>query len=240
MGSIKDIRELLWPLLEPLKKSQPKAIDLADCKFQTEDTNFLLESIEKYSQSEEDRRKAVESKSTIFIGSFGIAVTALFIVAKGIVIDSNLGLFDQAILTCLAVLIIYLLRTIWFSIKVLERRAYKTVGFPNFLLSDTPDKKRKFIIEIYNNIHENQSIINLKVDYMVMAQEYFKRVVVALVISLAVLTFGLFFSFINVKDNIKFPDKDYCYKKDCIASHSAGKDLEPSCAIIAPNTDKKD
>ena len=240
MSCIKDIRELLWPLLDPLKESRSKNIDLEDCKFQNEDNSFLLESIEKYSQSEEDRRKAIESKSAIFIGSFGIAVTALFIVAKEIVIGSNLGLFDGAVVTCLAILIIYLLRTIWFSIKALERRAYKTVGFPDFLLSDTPDKKRSLIIETYNSIHANQSVINLKVDYMVMAQEYFKRVVVALVISLAVLTFGFFYSFITVKDNGSPPAPNCDYKGECVAAHSTGGHLQPTYVTMVPSTKKKD
>lgn len=52
------------------------------------------------------------------------------------------------------------------------------MGFPKFMLDESQDKKKQIIIIQYNNTKKNQNEINIKVDYMTMAQEYFKRAIV--------------------------------------------------------------
>jgi hypothetical protein len=70
-------------------------------------------------------------------------------------------------------------RTVWFSIKALERRNYYSITVSDFLISDSNDDYfKKLIAEITNKIRKNSLTINNKVDNMTMAQEYFKRAVV--------------------------------------------------------------
>ena len=54
------------------------------------------------------------------------------------------------------------------------------------------DKKREIFVRQYNAVKRNQREINLKVDYMTMAQEYFQRAVA----TVALLTVGLLGAFI--------------------------------------------
>ncbi len=184
MGNINklviNIREILWPLLEPLKKSSPKKISESDCMWNNNDTDMILKYIEKYSESEEKRKKEVESKSTIFIGTFGVATAVLINLIKDMVLNNTVAYTPfRLFLICMMTLsIIYLCRAIWFSIKALERRNYYTMGFPDFMLTECDDKKKKIIIMQYNNVKKNQHEINVKVDYMTMAQEYFKRAII--------------------------------------------------------------
>ncbi len=175
-----DIRELIWPLLEPLEESKQNEINETDCFWNIKEEDFILRYVEKYSESEENRKKEVESKSTIFIGTFGVVTAVLISLTKELILnDSAPVTFSKLLLICMMTLaIIYLCRAIWFSIKALERRKYYTMGFPKFMLNESTDKKRQIIIMQYNNTKKNQDEINIKVDYMTMAQEYFKRAIV--------------------------------------------------------------
>ncbi len=175
-----DIRELIWPLLEPLEESKQNEINETDCFWKSKEEDFILSYVEKYSESEENRKKEVESKSTIFIGTFGVVTAVLISLTKELILNDSVPVtFSKLLLICMMTLaIIYLCRAIWFSIKALERRKYFTMGFPKFMLDESTDKKRQIIIMQYNNTKKNQDEINIKVDYMTMAQEYFKRAIV--------------------------------------------------------------
>jgi hypothetical protein len=175
-----DIRELIWPLLEPLEESKQNEINETDCFWNIKEEDFILRYVEKYSESEENRKKEVESKSTIFIGTFGVVTAVLISLTKELILNDSVPVtFSKLLLICMMTLaIIYLCRAIWFSIKALERRKYYTMGFPKFMLNESTDKKRQIIIMQYNNTKKNQDEINIKVDYMTMAQEYFKRAIV--------------------------------------------------------------
>lgn len=179
-----DIRELFWPVLEPLKEVVPKQIEEIDCNWGNEDTDMIIKYVENYMESEDKRRKEVESKSTLFIGSFGVAMAVLINMTNEMIFNTSVSQTPlRLLLICMMTLaIIYLCRAIWFSIKVLERRKYYKTGFPNFMLSDRHSKKKQLIIRQYNNTKKNQAEINIKVDFMTMAQAYFKRAIVVVVI----------------------------------------------------------
>ena len=87
-----------------------------------------------------------------------------------------------ALLTIVIVVvtIVYLCIAIIFSIKCLSRKNFEVVGFPKWLLTDKDilEKKKDFLFKLLNAVKTNRNVINEKVDYMVMAQEYFKRAVV--------------------------------------------------------------
>ena len=175
------IREYIWPLLEPLEEVVPKEIKVKDCNWKDDETDLMLSYIEKYAENEESRKSQVESKATVFIGTFAVVITVLLNLVKDILVKdtSSTNNSNNIVVVLVMILaIIYLCRAIWFSIKALERRRYYSFGFPDFMLSDSDIKKKKIIVTHYNNIKKNQLEINLKVDYMTMAQEYFKRAII--------------------------------------------------------------
>lgn len=176
---LKNIREVFWPLLDPLEKSNVKQIKIEDCKFSDDEIEMELKYLEDNKNSEDNRRKEVESKATIFIGTFAVANTVLINLAKEFVFNSNLknGLLSFIVVILISLTIVYLCRAIQFAIKALKRRKYCVLGFPDFMLMEEEDKKKRIFVDLYNSIKINQKEINIKVDYMMMAQEYFQRAV---------------------------------------------------------------
>ena len=77
-----DLRELIWPLLEPLPDNRADQVNEENCHFNDNEIDFILSYIEKYELNEESRRKDIESKSTIFIGTFTVIVTILTSIIK--------------------------------------------------------------------------------------------------------------------------------------------------------------
>lgn len=172
-----DLRELIWPLLEPLPNNEVHQVNEENLHFNDNETDFILSYIEKYELNEESRRKDIESKATIFIGTFTVIVTILTSIIKNMTEQTEDSL-DILLIFVMILAIIYLSRSIWFSIKVLKRHRYFKFGFPKFMFEDNKDKKKKIIVEKYNNIKRNQDEINIMVDNMTMAQEYFKRAII--------------------------------------------------------------
>ncbi len=200
---IKYIRELVWPILEPLEKTEPIKISELDCMWANEEVDLILQYIEKYKENEDKRKSEVESKSTIFIGTFGVAITVLINLIINMILTNQTHTILKLFIICIMTFaIIYLCRAIWFSIKALERKNYFTLGFPNSLLSDAGDKKREIIICQYNNISKNRDLINLKVDYMNMAHEYFKRTIMVVTIFSSLLLFYYIYAYKNITKEI--------------------------------------
>lgn len=177
--------EFFWPCLSPFIYEEVKEKTLAECKWNPSDEELILDYIQREEKNEAERNKNVESKAAIFIGSFGVAVSALLIVLRGVVLQNAFNIFDYLFAASLAIIILYLLRTIWFAIKVLERRTFYRLGFPIFFFTEKKEKRKQIILDSYNCILKNRAVINDKVSNMVMAQEYFKRAVITLGISTA-------------------------------------------------------
>ena len=175
-----DLRELIWPLLEPLPDNRADKVNEENCHFNDNEIDFILSYIEKYELNEESRRKDIESKSTIFIGTFTVIVTILTSIIKNMT-EQTEGLLNVLSIFVMILAIIYLSRAIWFSIKVLQRQRYFKFSFPKFMFEDNKDKKKRIVVEKYNNIKRNQDEINIMVDNMTMAQEYFKRAIITVV-----------------------------------------------------------
>ncbi|MDQ0214937.1 hypothetical protein J2S13_001336 [Oikeobacillus pervagus] len=201
---IKNIREFIWPLLDPLEEHDVLQIGEEDCDWEEEDLDLMLEYANKYYESEEERKKDVESKSTIFIGTFGVTATILIYLSKDLILNNSViqSPFMIILIFLMTLSIIYLCRAIWFSIKALQRQNYYRLSFPRFMLENNVNKKKRLIVKLYNYSKKNSETINLKVDFMTMAQEYFKRVVV-LVSLFSILVLGKYLlSYKTVLNNI--------------------------------------
>lgn len=195
MKPISQIREFFWPLLEPLNVKEITQVNSSDIVVQDDLLSTSLDYALKEFQSEEDRVKTVESKSSLFIGTISAVTTVIIaittVLVKSEALDWSIGIFSFL----LFVLTVYMARTIWFSIRALERRSYHTIEAMDFLIKEAqPEYYRIIIAKVINKIKVNSRTINEKVDNMVMAQEYFKRAIVVVTIYSFVL-----FVFISLK-----------------------------------------
>jgi hypothetical protein len=198
MKIFSNIRELFWPLLERVDFAEPSDLDQNKINVQSDKLDKVLELMLKMYESEEDRKKTVESKASLFIGTISIITTVLIGVTSVLVKENDFKLSLCVLVFLLFFLTIYMTRTIWFSIKALERRNYFSLSGNDFLISAIGDEyTKKLISVIANKTKKNSNTINSKVDNMVMAQEYFKRAIVVV----AVYSFVLLFYYIS-KSNI--------------------------------------
>jgi hypothetical protein len=133
--------------------------------------------------SESERRKGVESKASLFIGTISVVTSVVLGVTSILVKENEFDMAVLALIVLLFILTLYMSRTIWFSIQALERKSYHSISVRDFLLSDPHDQYfKKLIAEFANKVNKNISTINGKVDSMTMAQEYFKRAIVTVVL----------------------------------------------------------
>lgn len=180
------LREFIWPLLEEdvdsdisdqnLSEEDNAAEENPILKIEDENLDLALQLQSKIYQEEDDRRKGTESKAALFMGSLSVANTIVIgantiIWGKGIPI----GVIKTSVFISI-VLAIYTLRTVWFSVKVLERGTYHVLGNDDINISgDKNSYKRDIISSFFKIIKGNEDVINMKVSHLVMAQEYYKR-----------------------------------------------------------------
>ncbi|MFW6311287.1 MAG: hypothetical protein ACOC1K_03530 [Nanoarchaeota archaeon] len=177
------IREFFWPLLEKDSIKEPEQIKSKDINVDESKLQKTLDYTIKYYEEENTRRKTIEGKSSLFIGTISI-ITSVILGVTSVLVRANDYNFNILILMLLLFLLtIYMSRTVWFSIKALERKNYYSISLNDFLINDSGDSYyKKLISTIANKARKNSLTINTKVDNMVMAQEYFKRAIVIVVI----------------------------------------------------------
>lgn len=251
---MKVVRDFFWPILDPLEDGE-----YIDYKNEYHYSNNELEDrmkyIDEHMRSEDQRRQEVESKATIFIGGFGVAVTVLIsLMSDFYFADSSEYMWIGATnIFMFVVTIIYMCAVIYYAIKTLERRTYHTVGFPTEYFKMNGDINKKVLIEKYNCVKKNQKEINIKVDYMTMAQLFFKRVIVSVAINATiVLAAYLYTNYkifseimekiqnINLKENINMMTISLCISIiSCVISIIALSRTRKYTKNIAENEDSK-
>ena len=198
MNTFKKIREFFCPLLE---KGQPQEFERLNRDEILVDKSHLPKTLEYtldcYNQ-EAERRKGIEGKASLFIGTISVVTSIL-------VKENNFDIAVSILVFLLFVLTLYMSRTVWFSVKALERKNYYSMSIEDFLIDSVDESYYKQLIaEIANKMRKNAITINGKVDNMTMAQEYFKRAIVVVALySFIILLFFLSKSGINFSDYTK-------------------------------------
>lgn len=179
----KEIRDFFWPILDYVEPSTPKELSVDDIKCNDEELDDLIKIAKDYEASESERRREIESKASVFIGTFAVAATIMLSLAKKFLTQNTSKYFYLNVIL-IVVIMLYLSMAIIHSIKCLAKRNYYMLGFPKYLISDIDEtqKKKKVLISLVNDVKKNQDIINDKLDYMGMAQSYFKRAVISVAI----------------------------------------------------------
>lgn len=183
MKIFSNIREAFWPLLEEGEPYESRELSASDITVTEANLDRTLEVALKDFSSEEDRGKTIDSKSSLFISTISVITSIVIAVTTVLVKESNFTLPVFGLVFLLFLLTIYMARTIWFSIKVLERRAYQTINVDDYLEPEEGNEyTKKLIVKVVNITRSNYKVINTKVDYMTMAQEYFKRALIVVII----------------------------------------------------------
>ena len=187
-GLFKEIREFFWPVLEG-DASSPKELETKEIICSNKELDDLIRIAKDYEASENERRKEIESKASVFIGTFAVATTIILSLAKDFLKQNTPRYFYLNVILIVAI-ILYLSMAIIYSVKCLSRRNFYMLGFPMYLVSDIDknQKKKLVLLNLVNDVKKNQNVINDKLDYMGMAQEYFKRAVISVVILTILLT----------------------------------------------------
>lgn len=197
-----DIREFFWPLLDAETESDQVAEDHIKIVVTGENVEKALDLQFRIYDSEDDRRKSIESKASLFIST--ISVTTSVVVASNALIVGGKNEIDIVVTVSVflsVALSIYMARTVWFSVKALQRGNYSVLGPKDINIKGNSEKYHKELIAcIHKKIKSNYKTINSKVDNLTMAQEYYKRAIIVICIYALLV---LIFCFFGKKQNIE-------------------------------------
>jgi len=207
-----NIREFFWPVLEPAnipKKEEKIEIDNESFNDNNE-LDDLFELTQKTIEEENNRIKSVETKSIVFIGSLGLSISIFSLLSKSAFEDnlSGLNFLHYLMIFSFVILLLYIIRVVYFCIKALERKAYHRISPCDYAKEKSFDK-RKLISNMLDNIEKNHEPINYKVNMMMMSQEYFKRALVSLFIFILLLSTNFLLNITNHEKNT--PINNYIY-----------------------------
>lgn len=179
MKLFENIREFFWPLLEKGEAQKIKKLEPNEIKVENKHLEQTLKYALDFYESEAQRKKTVEGKSSLFISIISVITSIILGVTTVLVKTNDFSVVLLFLIFLLFVLSIYMSRTVWFSLKTLERKAYYSISINDFLIGEKSDDYfKKLISDITNKVRKNSIVINEKVDNMTMAQEYFKRAIV--------------------------------------------------------------
>jgi hypothetical protein len=191
-----NIREFFWPLLEKENVEGDGSATTFELIVSDESMDTAYDLKTKIVDNEEERRKSIETKATLFIGTLVIG-SSLVLAGSSLVINQKANDNSFFIITYAGlsfILTIYTARTVWFAIKALERGCYSVLGIKDINVQGDKAQYQRHIIKCLLKItKDNQKAINKKVDNMTMAQEYYKRAIIMIcVYSFTILLFCLF------------------------------------------------
>ncbi|RYE24007.1 MAG: hypothetical protein EOP45_06275 [Sphingobacteriaceae bacterium] len=193
------LREAIWPLLDP---EFPETV-FPNEPIVIEDDNLdqAFQLITKFAEGEEERRKTVESKSTLLLSTISLATT--LIVASNTLLSTNTEKSWPVICSVgiSFLLCLYTTMTVRYAVKSLERGSYNFLSFKD--INQEGDKntyKRHLILSTWKKTRSNFKTINNKVDYMNLAQSYYQRAIVIIgLYALLIFLFCLFYKPVVVK-----------------------------------------
>lgn len=188
------IREFFWPLLEKGDIQKITPLTKKDIVVNDENIQKVLDYAMKIYESELGRNAAIETKASLFISSLAIITSVVLAITTTLIGQNGFSSVLFLLICLLFLLTIYVLRTVWFAVKVHERKPFHTFYLNDILIKgDEKEYSKELITSIVNKIKKNSLIINSKIDNMVMAQEYFKRAI----ITLSIYSFFLIIFFVD-------------------------------------------
>ena len=182
MKAIKNVIDFFWPLLPEMDKPQeyPHA-SKGEIRTIGTDLQSICKAAEKCYDAEFDRMRVIEGKASMFIGTTTFMATFIIgistFLAKGG--TSSFLLITLAVLAFLVCM--YMARVLYFAIRTLERSKIWVLNSLDFYkVASLDDYLKEATCQYINATNMNHSPINEKMNFVVAAQRYFKRVLITL------------------------------------------------------------
>ena len=172
--------DFFWPLLPSWKpQTFPKATE-AEIKANA-DVKAIYDLVEKAYHEEFDRMKVIESKASMFIGTTTFMATFVIGISTFLAKGQSNGFYVMVLAFLAFCICMYMTRVLYLSIRALERSIIFMVNPIDFYKADDQTAYMKMAIcQFINATNQNHNPINQKMNYVVAAQRYFKRVLITL------------------------------------------------------------
>ena len=188
---LRKILDFVIPLMpnEP-RDEQVASIDAATIQGDDKVLSRKAAVSQQYYNDERGRTRTIEGKASMFITSSGFLGTVLIGTANIIVSQQDSVAWLRLIMIlCLLFFAIYMVGTILYALRALKRSKYYRPDPTTILNMAEEDFDRNAIADLVNSTIFNQSATNGKMDYVIVAQRFYKRLmcsVLAFVIVLLV------------------------------------------------------
>lgn len=189
--------------------------EILEYRFGDNEVDLMLKIADEYQQRENARLHEVESKATVFIGTFSVAVTILMGLLKefmpvpsSVFLSTASPYYGIVMPFLLLIAIFYLCFAIINSVKTLQRQTFSVLGVKESLnagvnafvfigtgkdragksiMAQKDYKKADLARKKFLYTYRNEKVINRKVDYMTLAQAHFKRAVILLLVMISLI-----------------------------------------------------
>lgn len=179
----------------PLMPSEPRGDDVNSIKaedIQGEEKVLSRKAAvsQQYYNDERGRTRIIEGKASMFITSSGFLGTVLIGTANIIVSQANNAAWLRVLMIlCLLFFAIYMVGTILYALKALKRGKYSRPDPTTILNMAGEDFDKNAIADLVNSTAYNQNATNHKMDNVVVAQRYYRRLMFSVLAFVVVLLF---------------------------------------------------
>ena len=179
----------------PLMPNEPREEDVNRIKAEDiqGDDKVLSRKVtvsQQYYNDERGRTRTIEGKASMFITSSGFLGTVLIGTANIIVSQAkNAAWLRVLMILCLLFFAVYMVGTILYALKALKRGQYSRPNPATILNMAGADFDKNAIADLVNSTAYNQNATNHKMDYVVVAQRYYRRLMFSVLVFVVVLLF---------------------------------------------------
>jgi hypothetical protein len=171
------------------RKDDKQFVDVKTIKGDDSVLHAKAQAALRYYEEEKGRVRTIEGKAAMFLKSSGFLGTVL-IGTSNILLGQENGPMGLKILmtVCLFFFTFYMVITIVYSIKALHRGVYSRPDPVTILeIENGGDYDKQAIVDLLNSTIYNQNSANSKMDNVVLAQRYFLRLMLSLLMFVLIL-----------------------------------------------------
>lgn len=182
MSIIRNIIDFIFPLMP----SEPRTFEQVSIKVEniTGERDVLSRKADvtrQYFEDERGRTHTIESKASMFITSSGFLGTVLIGTAN-ILVGQKSDVVWLRILMVISLLFfaIYMVATILNALRALKRATYSRPDPTTVMeIAEQDNFDRQAIADLVNSTYYNQNSTNQKMDYVIVAQRHYKRLMLS-------------------------------------------------------------
>lgn len=182
--------DFVFPLMPSEEREDSQVIIKAE-KISGDDNTLQkkAQAAKRYYDEEKERLKTIEGKASMFITSSGFLGTVLIGTSSILMGQNDADMWFKVLMViCLFFFVCYMVCTVIISVKALERSKYNRPDPTTLIeISKGGDHDKQYIADLLNSTIHNQDTANRKMDNVVVAQRYFKRLMISVLAFVIVL-----------------------------------------------------